>query len=360
MILFGCVASYQEKKFINYFHNAMIKKTLYFENPAYLSLKNQQLVMKLPEVENNDTLSESFKEISVRTIPIEDIGVIILDNRQITITHGLMEALLANNCAVITCNSRRMPVGLFLPLDGNTLQSERFQAQIDASIPLKKQLWQQTIQAKIANQATVLKKCRNEGIEECRNVPVGNMLAWVGQVKSGDSDNLEARAAAYYWANLFSHPLWGGAEAFTRGQEGTPPNNLLNYGYAVLRAVIARSLVASGLLPTFGIHHHNRYNAYCLADDIMEPYRPFVDKLVVEVFNVEIEKLRTAQPSPKVNVEIELTKEIKIKLLQIPVLDVMINEQRSPLMIAAGHTTASLAKCYLGEMRRIAYPSFDN
>ncbi|GHT74823.1 CRISPR-associated endonuclease Cas1 [Bacteroidia bacterium] len=314
----------------------MIKKTLYFGNPSYLSLKNNQLVVKLPEVEKNDTLPESFKVESVRTVPIEDIGVVILDNKQITLTHGLMEALIANNCALITCDSSRMPFGLHLPLCGNTVQSERFTAQIEASLPLKKQLWQQTIQTKITNQAYVL--------QTTRNLPVKNMLKWVNDVKSGDSENLEGRAAAFYWKNLFAD-----IEDFTRGRDGVPPNNLLNYGYAILRAVIARSLVASGLLPTLGIHHHNRYNAYCLADDIMEPYRPFVDKLVVEIIN---------------NYELtinnyELNKDIKAKLLQIPVLDVIINSQRSPLMIAAGQTTASLAKCYLGEIRKVVYPNFE-
>jgi len=323
----------------------MIKKTLYFENPAYLSVKNKQLVIKLPEVEKNDTLPDSFKTENIKTIPIEDIGVMILDNNQITITHGLIEALLENNCALITCNSNRMPAGLHLPLESNTVQSERFQAQIEASLPLKKQLWQQTIQAKITNQAYVLNKCRNEGIKECRNecsenVPVGNMLKWANDVKSGDSDNLEGRAAAYYWANMFPK-----IENFRRDRNGIPPNNLLNYGYAILRAIVARSLVASGLLPTLGIHHHNRYNAYCLADDIMEPYRPFVDKLVVEIEDNGDDMQ-------------ELSKEIKIKLLNIPVLDVEINGQRSPLMIAAAQTTASLAKCYLGESRKIAYPEF--
>jgi CRISPR-associated protein Cas1 len=243
-----------------------------------------------------------------------------------------LEALLANNAAVITCDSSRMPVGLLLPLSGNTTQSERFQAQISASLPLQKQLWQQTVQAKIENQAFVLKTTRN--------VVVKNMLAWINDVKSGDSDNLEARAAAYYWKNIFPH-----IPGFTRGREGVPPNNLLNYGYAILRAMVARSLVASGLLPTLGIHHHNRYNAYCLADDIMEPYRPFVDKLVVEI--VESGENIT-----------ELSKVIKAKLLNIPVLDVQINGQRSPLMIAVGFTTASLAKCYLGESRKIVYPEF--
>ena len=304
----------------------MIKRTLYFGNPAYLSLRNSQLVINLPEANGMDDRTGN------NTIPIEDIGIILLDHKQITITQGLLEALLSNNAAVITCDSSRMPVGLLLPLSGNTTQSERFQAQIDASLPLRKQLWQQTIQAKIGNQAYVL--------NTCRNAVVKNMLAWVDEVKSGDSDNLEARAAAYYWANMFP-----AIPEFRRGREGPPPNNLLNYGYAILRAVVARSLVASGLLPTLGIHHHNRYNAYCLADDIMEPYRPFVDKLVVELTDSG-EDIQ------------ELTKSLKAKLLSIPVLNVIINDQRSPLMIAVGITTASLAKCYLGEARKIVYPEF--
>lgn len=304
----------------------MIKRTLYFGNPAYLSMRNAQLVINLPDANGMDERTGN------NTIPIEDIGIVILDHKQITITHGLMESLLANNSALITCDSSRMPVGLLLPLSGNTIQSERFQAQIEASLPLQKQLWQQTIQTKIGNQAYVL--------NSTRNVVVKNMLAWVNDVKSGDSDNLEARAAAYYWRNLFPAIL-----DFTRGREGVPPNNLLNYGYAILRAVVARSLVASGLLPTLGIHHHNKYNAYCLADDIMEPYRPFVDKLVIEII----------ESGEDIS---ELTKAIKAKLLNIPVLDVMINNQRSPLMIAVGFTTASLAKCYNGEIRKIAYPTF--
>ncbi|WP_321438541.1 type II CRISPR-associated endonuclease Cas1 [uncultured Bacteroides sp.] len=309
----------------------MIKKTLYFGNPVYLSLKNEQLAIKLPEVEKS-SLDKEFKQTAVRTVPIEDIGLILLDHQQITITHGVMEKLLENNCALITCDSSRMPVGLMLPLCGNTVQSERFSEQIDASLPLKKQLWQQTIQSKIENQAHVL--------HTKRNVVVKNMLVWANDVKSGDPDNYEARAAAYYWAGMFPS-----IPEFTRWREGVAPNNLLNYGYAILRAIVARSLVASGLLPTFGIHHHNKYNAYCLADDIMEPYRPFVDKLVVEFVDkgVAID---------------ELTKDLKSQLLGIPVLDVVISGKRSPLMVAVGQTTASLYKCFSGELRRIAYPEF--
>lgn len=311
----------------------MIKRTLYFGNPAYLSAKLAQLEIRLPQVENNETLSDHFKESVVKRIPIEDIGVVVIDHKQITITQGAMSALLDNNVAVICCDEHRMPSGLMLPLDGNTTQSERFRDQIEASLPLKKQLWQQTIQAKILNQSAVL--YRQRGME------CGNMEAWAKQVKSGDADNLEGRAAAFYWQNLFEH-----IKGFRRDREGIPPNNLLNYGYAILRAVVARSLVGSGLLPTLGIHHHNRYNAYCLADDIMEPYRPYVDKLVAEIVDSGADITN-------------LTKEIKGQLLSIPILDVVINGRRSPLMIGVGMTTASLYKCYSGEIRKIAYPSME-
>ena len=145
----------------------MIKRTLYFGNPAYLSTKYAQLEIRLPEVEKNSTLPESFKASAVKQIPIEDIGVVVLDNKQITITQGALSELLDNNVALISCDEHRMPVGLMLPLAGNTTQSERFRHQIEASLPLKKQLWQQTIQAKIANQSAVLRQQR--GLE-CGNM----------------------------------------------------------------------------------------------------------------------------------------------------------------------------------------------
>lgn len=307
----------------------MIKRTLYFGNPSYLSLRNGQLVLRLPEVSNNETLPDTFKQNAERTIPIEDIGVVVFDHAQITITQGLLEALLENNCAVITCDKSRLPVGLMLPLCGNTTQNERFRYQLTASQPLKKQLWQQTVQQKIANQAAVL---------EARGVVAKNMRAWVGEVRSGDVDNMEARAAAYYWSALFPE-----LDHFRRDREGAPPNNLLNYGYAILRAVVARSLVISGLLPTWGIHHHNRYNAYCLADDVMEPYRPYVDRLVCDVMS--------AIPDCFV-----LSTDVKARLLSLPVVEVNIQGRRSPLMVAVAQTTASLYKCFSGELRKIVYP----
>lgn len=312
----------------------MIKKTLYFGNPAYLSLRMGQMVIKLPEVEKSDKLPEGFKEQATVTRPIEDIGIVVLDNKQITLTQALLEALLENNCAVITCDSKQMPVGMLLPLCGNSIQSERFRDQIAASLPLRKQLWQQTVKAKIDNQAKVLKLCAQAEVR-C-------MQKWSEEVKSGDSENLEARAAAYYWKTLFAG--FPDLADFTRGRDGIEPNNLLNYGYAILRAVVARALVCSGLLPTLGIHHHNRYNAYCLADDMMEPYRPYVDELVYQIVK------------EKRGRNLVLDRQMKARLLVIPTLDIVIGGKRSPLMVGVSRTTASLAKCFSGELRRIAYP----
>lgn len=302
----------------------MIKKTLYFGNPAYLSLKNEQLVIHIPGANGMDDAT------GLNTVPIEDIGIVLLDNRQITVTHGLLEKLLENNAAVITCDSSRMPVGLLLPLEGNTIQQERFREQLECSAPLRKQLWQQTVRAKIANQAALLRE---------RGVPHKNMLFWASDVKSDDAQNHEARAAAYFWGKLFPQ-----VAGFRRDREGIPPNNLLNYGYAILRAVVARALVSSGLLPTLGIHHHNRYNAYALADDIMEPYRPFVDQLVCSIMD-DGEDFT------------ELGRSVKARLLSIPTLDVVIGEKRNPLMVAVAQTTASLAKCYGSTARQIDYPT---
>lgn len=297
----------------------MIKRTLYFSTPAHLHTNNEQLMMQLKDTGE------------LKQAPIEDIGLLILDNHQITLTQALMSKLLANNVALITCDQTHHPVGLFLNLDGNTLQSQKFQAQVEASVPLKKQLWQQTIICKIQNQAALLEK------ERANN---SLLLTYAKEVKSGDSEKHEAKAAAYYWKNLIPSFLH-----FTRERFGAPPNNLLNYGYAILRAIVARSLVGSGLLPTLGIFHKNQYNAYCLADDIMEPYRPFVDKVVCDIIRLNGHYL-------------ELGTKLKQQLLAIPTLDVIIEGQKSPLMNAVQRTTASLAKCFEGNTRKILYPSF--
>ena len=299
----------------------MIKRTLYFGSPAYLKTKDEQLVF------------ESIDTGEIKVLPIEDIGVLILDNQQITITQALISKLLANNVALITCDTKHHPTGLLLNLDGNTLQSAKFRAQIEASAPLKKQLWQQTISCKILNQA---------GLLEGTRVAIKNMRHWAAEVKSGDSENHEAIAAVYYWKNIFQvYP------DFKRAPDGLPPNNLLNYGYAILRAIVARNLVASGLLPTLGIFHRNQYNAYCLADDIMEPYRPYVDKVVLNIVNLNGKFL-------------ELTPCMKKELLNIPAMDVIINNEKSPLMVAVQKTTASLIKCFEGKQRKILYPELNS
>jgi CRISPR-associated protein Cas1 len=295
----------------------MIKRTLYFGSPAYLKTANEQLVIEMHD--SGET----------KNAPIEDIGLLILDHQRITITQALLAKLLANNTAVVTCNHTHHPVGLLLNLDGNSLQSQHFRDQIEASIPLKKQLWQQTVTSKILNQAALLQAQRQE------NKLLINLAR---EVKSGDSENHEARAAAYYWKRIFPEFL-----EFRRDREGPPPNNLLNYGYAILRALVARSLVASGLLPTLGIHHRNQYNSYCLADDIMEPYRPFVDKVVCQIIRGNGKFL-------------EMTPSMKKELLSIPTMDVRINGQKSPLMNAVQRTTSSLAKCFEGRSRKLLYP----
>jgi CRISP-associated protein Cas1 len=345
----------------------MIKRTLYFGNPAYLNTHLEQMCwqgidnditthLKAPAALEQNTKEEVVDEFmqgiidkhaqdipSITTssryqpqnntssgqAPIEDIGVVIIDHPQIIISHALVNKLLANNVALITCNEAHHPVGLMLNLDGNTLQSQRFQHQINASQPLKKQLWQQTVQCKIQNQACLLQQ---------HNIEAGNMLRWAQEVKSGDSHNHEAQAAVYYWKKIFKDN-----PNFVRSREGAPPNQLLNYGYAILRAVVARSLVGSGLLPTLGIFHRNQYNAYCLADDIMEPYRPIVDQLIIKIIH-------------QYGLVTEISKPVKAMLLSIPALDVLIDGYTSPLMIAVQRTTASVVKCFEGNLRKIIYP----
>lgn len=297
----------------------MIKRTLFFGNPAYLSTKNEQIVISYPD-----------KEQETKTVAIEDIGVIVLENQQITITNGLLEKLIHNNVALINCDQYHLPIGLLMPLNGHTEQSERFKNQINASAPLKKNLWQQTISSKIMNQAGVLKE---------KGIPMRKMELWAKEVTSGDALNHESRAAVYYWQNLIQ------IENFTRGQKGIPPNNLLNYGYAILRAITARAIVSSGMLPTLGVFHRNKYNAYCLADDIMEPYRPYVDLIVCHIMETE-------------DTFEELTIDIKKQLLSIATIDVFIDGKNSPLMVAMSRTTHSLHECFEGTARKILYPVY--
>jgi CRISPR-associated protein Cas1 len=293
----------------------MIKRTLFFAKPCKLSVKDRQLIATYPE--NDET----------KTAPVEDLGFIVIEHQQISISMPLLTELTNNNVAVVFCNAAHYPSSMLLNLDGHHIQQELFSLQIQATEPLKKNLWKQTVEAKISNQAGVLRRCSKDH---------KNVLNYADKVKSGDVENAEGSAARAYWPLLFG-------EKFIREQHGDPPNNLLNYGYAIIRAAVARALAGSGLLATLGIHHHNKYNAFCLADDIMEPYRPYVDLLVYEIYSSGI-------------VIDDLTTELKLKLLEVLTADVQLGKQTRPLMIGLSSTTASLSRCYSGEAKKINYP----
>ena len=293
----------------------MLKKVLSFSNAYHLSVKLDQLLIT----------SKETGEIISR--PIEDLGFVILDNQQITFTQQVLQLLAENNVAVVVCDPKHHPSSMLMHLDTHHIQAERFRHQIASSEPLRKQLWQQTIKAKIRNQAKVLALAGESTIA---------LLNLANKVTSGDTSNAEGQAARIYWKQLF-----GGN--FYRQREGPPPNPSLNYGYAIVRAAIARALVGSGLLPTLGIHHHNKYNSFALADDIMEPYRPFVDLLIYQ----QIRRMPDYH---------NITRERKEEFLQLLSADCLFKENRSPIMIAMEYTTASLAKCYEGNSKKIDYP----
>ncbi|MBN1926409.1 MAG: type II CRISPR-associated endonuclease Cas1 [Prolixibacteraceae bacterium] len=295
----------------------MLKRTLFFSNPYHLSMKNNQLL-----IESNDSLSK-------KTVPVEDIGFIVLENPQISFTMKLVEQLNAYNVALVFCDSKHMPSSMLLPLDSNHVQTEIFRSQIEASEPLKKNLWKQTIEAKILNQAAMLEK-NGYNAQDIKNM--------ARTVKSGDTENREGFAARLYWQRLLG-------KDFYRDRFGQPPNPFLNYGYILLRSAVARALAGTGLLATLGIHHRNRYNSYCLADDIMEPYRTYVDEIALELYKTDPESVM-------------LTKEHKSELLKLMAVDVEIGEVKRPLMVALSITTASLARCFSGESRKIIYPVF--
>lgn len=293
----------------------MIKRTIYIGNPAYLKLKLNQMVVQEPE-------SADIKG----SVPIEDLAVLVLDHPQITLSQHLIQKLMEHTVCLIACDERHMPNGVMLPLNGHSELTERWKYQIDASLPLKKQLWKQTVVSKIQNQRALLKSY---------NLPHDSMDMYEKNVITGDEYNMEGKAAVHYWKYLFQN--------FSRHRHGDAPNNFLNFGYAILRSIVARALVSSGMLPAIGIFHRNKYNAYCLADDIMEPYRPFVDKLVTEWVD--------RNPDSE-----NLTKEAKAHLLNVATHDVWIEQVKRPLLVAVTTTTASLQKCFMGERRTIIYP----
>ncbi|WP_298152415.1 type II CRISPR-associated endonuclease Cas1 [Flavobacterium sp.] len=294
----------------------MIKKTLLIETKTSITVKKSQLILK------SDT--------GERTIPIEDIGFVVIDNPEVYLSIPAMNLLVENNSSIIICSSNHLPGGMFLNLNSHHVQQEVFRTQIEASLPLKKQLWQQTIIEKITNQGILLGKITGKK----------NAFPFLaGKVLSGDSSNMEGVAASQYWKLFFEIN-------FKRERYGDYPNNFLNYGYAILRAATARALSGSGLLNTLGIHHKSKYNAFALADDIMEPFRPIVDEIVFEIMQKYEEQ--------------ELNTQIKAELLQMLTRTVYFKEEMSPLMVGLQKTSSSLQQCFYGARKKIKYPKLWN
>lgn len=304
----------------------MIKRTIYIENEVYCFVKDKQFYLEFKS-ETKIPLKERIAHI-----PIEDIGLIVLDNPQIKCSMNLFSALFEANVGVIFCNSKHIPVGISQSFTGNHLHQAISEAQLSASEPLKKQLWQQTIKAKITNQASFIAKKSSED--------PAHLLRLAKNVKTGDNGNLEGRAAKVYWKYAFQKEL-----NFKRSPQGDPPNQLLNYGYSILRSLTIKSIVGAGLLPVIGLFHRNQYNPYCLADDLMEPYRVYVDEIVREIINDGLDFT-------------EMNKELKVRLVQVTNCDVKIGGLNRPLAIALQQTSTSLTKCFLGKARKIVYPIF--
>lgn len=295
----------------------MIKQTLFFATPVRLSLKNNQLVVSWKDCDETVTR------------PIEDLGCVVLENQMINITLPLLNELVKNNVAVILCDGKLMPTAMLQGLDANATQAESLKYQLAATEPMKKQAWKQIIESKIKNQAALLSSIGKSGEV---------LKPFYINVKSGDSDNREGLAAREYWKILFGR-------TFRRERNGIPPNDLLNYGYSILRAATARALLGSGLLPNLGVFHKSRYNAFPLADDVMEPYRPYVDQIIFNLYREGITGF---------------SKESKSAILRLLSCDVKIGKVQRPLQIALTITTASLVKYLAGDTKKLSLPCYND
>ena len=257
-------------------------------------------------------------------IPLEDIGVLILDAPTTTYTHSVITEVIAAGAVIIPCGRNHHPCGLFLPQD-NSLIVQRLAAQVQAPLPLKKSLWKQVVQAKIRSQAAALGP----------HSPAARLLlSLVPRVRSGDPANVEAHAARIYWPALFG-------EHFRRLPDGEPPNSLLNYGYMVLRACVARAVCGAGLHPSLGLHHHNRGNPFCLADDLLEPLRPLVDARAKALVGGGV---------------MEINRDSKTQLLSVLTETVEVAGAKGPLMVGLERVTASLVRCYGREQKKLDLP----
>lgn len=297
----------------------MIKRTVEISSgPVHLSIKYQQMVLR--------------KDEDTHTIPVEDLGVLVLSHPAISYTHQLLYELLDQNVAVLFCNRQHMPEGILLPFQDNLLHQARLKSQVEVKKPTKKRLWQQVVKAKVRSQAILAEWILGEEI---------GLQPLISKVQSGDPKNVEARAARLYWSRLFPD------NEFKRDPDRTDVNAFLNYGYAVIRAAVARSLTAAGLHPSIGIHHHSQYNPYCLADDMMEPLRPLVDGVA---YGCVVD-------SNSMNVPV--TKETKKPLLQLLTYPVVIREKRYPLMEGLHLMASSLVECFQKKSRELDIPVYE-
>ncbi|MGI8526562.1 MAG: type II CRISPR-associated endonuclease Cas1 [Pseudolabrys sp.] len=293
----------------------MIRKTVEIATAgARLSISHRQLVIERPDEEQ-------------RTLPCEDIGVLVVDHPQTSYTHSVFTTLLEEGAAVVLCGSNHLPAGLLLPFDAHTTQTERHRAQAECNDGVKNRAWQLIVAAKLRQQAAVLSHYTDSdaGLSEIAR-----------RVRSGDPDNLEAMGAQRYWPRLLGPD-------FRRFRGGPPPNNLLNYGYAIARAAIARAIAAAGLIPTLGVHHRNRGNPFCLADDLMEPYRPYVDWRAKDfIRDIEVPK--------------DLDRPAKAAILSLFNETVVIGGRRSPLLLAIHASAASLCRMLTEDGKELVLP----
>lgn len=298
----------------------MIKRTIEIsQQPAHLTVRLDQLL-----VQPHDMPKEFHK-----SIPCEDIGIILVDHQQTTYSHAALASLVEFDAALVVCGRNHLPTGILLPLSNHTEVIWRIHDQLAVSKPTQKQLWKQLVQAKIRAQ---LANLPSDSPERKR------LLVMIGQVRSGDTSNCEAQAAKIYWNAWLPKDI-----AFRRDPDGCDPiNAMLNYGYSVLRASVARALVGAGLLPMLGLHHRNRSNAFCLADDLVEPLRPIIDRIVRDLYVSQNRR--------------ELNQATKAGLLGVLTQSVRVEDECGPLMVALHRMVASLVRCYQGESTRLTIP----
>ena len=306
----------------------MIKRIIEISQAKrHLAVRLGQLIIKEPPTGNQGEQSSRVTG-QEQSIPCEDIGILLIDHPAVTYTHSVFTELIRCGAAVIFCGSDHHPAGLVLPIEGNTVQTERFRQQIEAKEPIKKQLWRQLVRAKIKHQA----KIAGQDSEVYKE-----LMGLRERVRSGDPENIEAQASKKFW------PAFITTIDFRRNIEGLPPNNLLNYGYTVMRAAVARALCSAGLHPSIGLHHCNKYNAFCLADDVLEPFRGFVEAKVKQICETQ-------------SAIDELTQPIKAQLLEVLYQEVTIGDNAGPLMVGLHRTAASLVRCFAGEQKEMDLP----